>query len=108
MVRGNNLMLLDTCALLWLSQGGGQLSAATCKQIYDVSVEFRGQYMDLKGKKYIYRLNAWLEDLAALYRFCIDQNIICCRETEIAPRKMPYPNSHGFLPGFCGFLSGVY
>lgn len=28
-------MLLDTCALLWLSQGGGKLSAEACKQIND-------------------------------------------------------------------------
>ena len=33
-------MLLDTCALLWLAQGGGQLSAATCKQINDVPVVY--------------------------------------------------------------------
>lgn len=33
-------MLLDTCALLWLSQGGGQLSAATCKQINEVPVVY--------------------------------------------------------------------
>ncbi len=26
-------MLLDTCALLWLSQGGGKLSAEICRQI---------------------------------------------------------------------------
>ncbi len=30
---GDNLMLLDTCALLWLAQGGGQLSPDVLKRL---------------------------------------------------------------------------
>jgi len=33
-------MLLDTCALLWLTQGGGELSAEVCKQINDEAVVY--------------------------------------------------------------------
>ena len=33
-------MLLDTCALLWLSQGGGQLSPEVCEQINTVPVVY--------------------------------------------------------------------
>ena len=33
-------MLLDTCALLWLVQGGGKLSAKVCRQINDEAVVY--------------------------------------------------------------------
>jgi len=33
-------MLLDTCALLWLVQGGGNLSVEVCKQINDAAVVY--------------------------------------------------------------------
>ncbi len=33
-------MLLDTCALLWLAQGGGKLSAKICEQINDEAVVY--------------------------------------------------------------------
>jgi len=33
-------MLLDTCALLWLVQGGGKLSAEVCKQINDEAMVY--------------------------------------------------------------------
>ena len=33
-------MLLDTCALLWLAQGGGELSAEVCEQINDEAVVY--------------------------------------------------------------------
>ena len=32
-MAGDNLMLLDTCALLWLAQGGGQLSPDVLKSL---------------------------------------------------------------------------
>ena len=32
-MAGDNLMLLDTCALLWLAQGGGQLSPDVLKRL---------------------------------------------------------------------------
>lgn len=34
------MMLLDTCALLWLSQGGGRLSADTCQRINQAAVVY--------------------------------------------------------------------
>lgn len=34
------MLLLDTCALLWLSQGGGQLSPEVCTQINDAPAVF--------------------------------------------------------------------
>ena len=33
-------MLLDTCALLWLSQGGGSLSPEVCQQINNAPVVY--------------------------------------------------------------------
>jgi len=33
-------VLLDTCALLWLSQGGGLLSPEVCKQINNAPVVY--------------------------------------------------------------------
>jgi PIN domain nuclease of toxin-antitoxin system len=32
-MAGDRLMLLDTCALLWLAQGGGHLSAQTLQEL---------------------------------------------------------------------------
>lgn len=33
-------MLLDTCALLWLAQGGGKLSSEVCREINDATVVY--------------------------------------------------------------------
>lgn len=33
-------MLLDTCALLWLSQGGGKLSTKVCEQINEKAIVY--------------------------------------------------------------------
>lgn len=33
-------MLLDTCALLWLTQGGGQLSADVCQRIREAPIVY--------------------------------------------------------------------
>jgi PIN domain nuclease of toxin-antitoxin system len=39
-MAGDNLMLLDTCALLWLAQGGGQLSADVCRLIREAPIVY--------------------------------------------------------------------
>ena len=48
-------MLLDTCALLWLAQGGGSLSPEVCKQINDEAVVYvsaiSGFEIGIKHKK---------------------------------------------------------
>ena len=48
-------MLLDTCALLWLAQGGGQLSSDACRQINDAAVVYvsaiSGFEIGIKHKK---------------------------------------------------------
>ena len=48
-------MLLDTCALLWLAQGGGKLTSEICRKINDATVVYvsaiSGFEIAIKNKK---------------------------------------------------------
>ncbi len=50
-----DIMLLDTCALLWLAQGGGKLTSETCREINDAAVVYvsaiSGFEIGIKHKK---------------------------------------------------------
>jgi len=64
-------MILDTCALLWLAQGGGKISPKTLQEINDVPVVYisaiTGFEVALKHKRGKLRLPATPQDwLAAL------------------------------------------
>lgn len=89
----NDLMLLDTCALLWLVQGGGKLSPEVCEQINREAVIYvsaiSGFEIEIKHRKGKLLLPAspsdWFKTVVShhdLYILPLDLDI-CIRSTQL-------------------------
>ncbi len=88
-------MLLDTCALLWLAQGGGKLSLDVCKQINSAAVVYvsaiSGFEIGIKHKKGKLHLPAapadWFKTIIHHHDLCILplDLPVCLRSVELDP-----------------------
>ncbi len=94
-MAGDNLMLLDTCALLWLSQGGGQLSAGVLQKLAEAPFVYvsaiSGFEIGIKYKKRKLELPAppsdWFNVIVKHHDLqVLPLNLeICIRSTELPP-----------------------
>ncbi len=89
------MLLLDTCALLWLAQGGGELTADTCGRINEAPVVYvsaiSGFEIGIKHKKGKLYLPVapwkWFEAVVEHHSLCVlplDLSV-CIRSVELPP-----------------------
>lgn len=88
-------MLLDTCALLWLAQGGGKLSVDVCRQINSAPVVYvsaiSGFEIGIKYKKGKLLLpvapTEWFTTIIDHHDLCILplDLPVCLRSVELEP-----------------------
>ena len=87
-------MLLDTCALLWLAQGGGELTSEACGQINNAAVVYvsaiSGFEIAIKYKKGKLKLpvapSEWFATIINHHDLCVLplDLPVCLRSVELA------------------------